>query len=63
MDLVLATGQYNLVSWALNSFGAQLDEGLESFLDNLDSLSGSSCSKVFWLPTLILLQKRQYRVK
>lgn len=36
MDLVFTAGQYNLVSWALNSFGVQLDEGLESFLDNLE---------------------------
>jgi len=33
MDLVFTIGQYNMVSWALNSFGVQLDEGLESFLD------------------------------
>lgn len=36
MDLVFTAGQYNLVSWALNSFGVQLDEGLASFLDNMD---------------------------
>lgn len=29
MDLVFTVGQYNLVSMALNSFGVQLDEGLE----------------------------------
>ena len=29
MDLVFAVGQYNLVSMALNSFGVQLDEGIE----------------------------------
>lgn len=29
MDLVFAVGNYNLVSMALNSFGVQLDEGLE----------------------------------
>ena len=28
MDLVLAVGQYNLVSMALNSFGVQLDDCL-----------------------------------
>ena len=28
MDIVFTVGQYNLVSWALNSFGVQLDEGL-----------------------------------
>ena len=31
MDLVFAVGQYNLVSMALNSFGVQLDAGLEGF--------------------------------
>jgi 4-carboxymuconolactone decarboxylase len=31
MDLVFTVGQYNLVSMALNSFGVQLDEGLEGF--------------------------------
>lgn len=35
MDLVFTIGQYNLVSWALNSLGVQLDEGLESFMDQL----------------------------
>lgn len=35
MDLVFTAGQYNLVSWALNSFGVQLDDGLPSYLDNL----------------------------
>ena len=35
MDLVFTIGQYNMVSWALNSFGVQLDEGLPSFLDKL----------------------------
>jgi 4-carboxymuconolactone decarboxylase len=29
MDLVFTVGQYNLVSMALNSFGVQLDEGLD----------------------------------
>ncbi|PCJ18512.1 MAG: carboxymuconolactone decarboxylase [Gammaproteobacteria bacterium] len=33
MDLVFTVGQYNMVSWALNSLGVQLDEGLPSFLD------------------------------
>ncbi|HBC55627.1 MAG TPA: carboxymuconolactone decarboxylase family protein [Gammaproteobacteria bacterium] len=33
MDLIFTIGQYNLVSWALNSLGVQLDEGLDSFLD------------------------------
>ena len=28
MDLVFTIGQYNLVSWALNSFGVQLDDFL-----------------------------------
>jgi alkylhydroperoxidase family enzyme len=31
MDLVFTVGEYNLVSMALNSFGVQLDEGLERF--------------------------------
>jgi alkylhydroperoxidase family enzyme len=31
MDLVFTVGQYNLVSMALNSFGVQLDNGLEGF--------------------------------
>jgi predicted acyl esterase/alkylhydroperoxidase family enzyme len=31
MDVVFTIGQYNLVSMALNSFGVQLDEGLEGF--------------------------------
>ena len=31
LDLVFTVGQYNLVSMALNSFGVQLDEGLEGF--------------------------------
>jgi AhpD family alkylhydroperoxidase len=29
MDLVFAAGAYNLMSWALNSFGVQPDPGLE----------------------------------
>ncbi len=37
MDLIFTIGQYNLVSWALNSLGVQLDEGLDSFLDGLDT--------------------------
>lgn len=31
MDVVFAVGQYNLVSMALNSFGVQLDPGVEGF--------------------------------
>jgi len=31
MDMVFTVGIYNLVSMALNSFGVQLDEGLEGF--------------------------------
>lgn len=31
MDFVFTVGQYNLVSMALNSFGVQLDPGLEGF--------------------------------
>ena len=30
MDLVFTVGQYNLVSWALNSFGVQYDKRDES---------------------------------
>ena len=30
MDLVFTVGQYNLVSWALNSFGVPLDDFLGS---------------------------------
>ena len=35
MDLVFTIGQYNMVSWALNSLGVQLDDGLPSFFDAL----------------------------
>jgi 4-carboxymuconolactone decarboxylase len=31
MDVVFTVGQYNLVSWALNSFGVQLDKGIPGF--------------------------------
>jgi 4-carboxymuconolactone decarboxylase len=31
VDLVFAVGQYTLVSMALNTFGVQLDEGVEGF--------------------------------
>ncbi len=31
MDLVFTVGQYNLVTMALNTFGVQLDEGIEGF--------------------------------
>ena len=31
MDLVFTVGQYTLVSMALNSFGVELDEGIEGF--------------------------------
>jgi len=31
MDVVFTVGQYNLVSWALNSFGVQLEEGVPGF--------------------------------
>ena len=31
MDVVFAVGQYTLVSMALNSFGVQLDPGVEGF--------------------------------
>ncbi|MCP4752565.1 MAG: carboxymuconolactone decarboxylase family protein [Proteobacteria bacterium] len=31
IDVVFTVGQYNLVSWALNSFGVQLDKGFPGF--------------------------------
>ena len=31
MDLVFAVGQYNLVSMALNTFGVQIEEGVDKF--------------------------------
>lgn len=31
MDVVFTIGQYNLVSWALNTLGVQRDEGIEGF--------------------------------
>lgn len=31
MDIVFTVGEYNLVSMALNSFGVQLDEGVDGF--------------------------------
>jgi alkylhydroperoxidase family enzyme len=31
MDLVFTVGQYNLVSMALNTFGVQLDDGIDGF--------------------------------
>ncbi len=31
MDVVFTVGQYNMVSWMLNSFGVQLDEGVPGF--------------------------------
>ncbi len=31
MDVVFTVGQYNMVSMALNSFGVQLDEGVDGF--------------------------------
>ena len=34
LDLVFTIGQYTLVSMALNTFGVQLDEGLEGFPDS-----------------------------
>jgi hypothetical protein len=33
MDLVFTIGQYNLVSWALNSFGVPLDDWLPGARD------------------------------
>jgi len=31
MDIIFTVGEYNLVSWALNSLGVQLDEGVPGF--------------------------------
>ena len=31
MDVIFTVGQYNLVSWALNSLGVQLDKGVPGF--------------------------------
>jgi len=31
MDVIATVGQYNLVSWALNSYGVQLEEGVPGF--------------------------------
>ena len=31
LDVIFTIGQYNLVSWALNSLGVQLDEGVSGF--------------------------------
>ncbi len=31
MDVIFTVGQYNMVSWMLNSFGVQLDEGVPGF--------------------------------
>lgn len=31
MDVVFTVGQYNMISWMLNSFGVQLDEGVPGF--------------------------------
>ena len=31
MDVVFTVGQYNMVSWMLNSFGVQLEEGVPGF--------------------------------
>lgn len=31
MDVVFTVGQYNMVSWMLNSFGVQLEEGVSGF--------------------------------
>jgi 4-carboxymuconolactone decarboxylase len=31
MDVVFTIGQYNMVSWMLNSFGVQLEEGIPGF--------------------------------
>jgi 4-carboxymuconolactone decarboxylase len=36
MDVVFTVGQYNLVSWALNSFGVQLEEGIPGFPEGSD---------------------------
>ena len=37
MDVVFTVGQYNLVSWALNSFGVQLEEGVPGFPKGSDN--------------------------
>ncbi len=31
MDVIFTVGQYNLVSWVLNSIGVELDEGVPGF--------------------------------
>ena len=31
IDVIITTGQYNLVSWTLNSLGVQLEEGISGF--------------------------------
>lgn len=31
IDVVITVGQYNLVSWTLNSLGVQLEEGIPGF--------------------------------
>jgi alkylhydroperoxidase family enzyme len=31
MDVITTVGQYNLVSWTLNSLGVQLEEGVPGF--------------------------------
>jgi len=37
MDVVFTVGQYNMVSWALNSFGVQLEEGVPGFPEGSDN--------------------------
>jgi alkylhydroperoxidase family enzyme len=36
MDVVFTVGQYNMVSWALNSFGVQLEEGVPGFPEGFE---------------------------
>lgn len=31
MDVIFTVGDYNMVSWALNSFGVQLEKGVPGF--------------------------------
>ena len=36
MDVIFTVGQYNLVSWVINSLGVQLEEGVPGFPDGSD---------------------------
>ncbi|MFQ5771654.1 MAG: carboxymuconolactone decarboxylase family protein, partial [bacterium] len=35
IDVIFTVGQYNMVSWALNSLGVQLEEGVPGFPEEL----------------------------